>query len=114
MFIELAAVMMLLPDETEEPSERSPPSTAASNLPLAAASIRFCFVGASDLCKWRERENERNGFKTNLVLQSALTGLDPKLGMIFGAVVRITSLFDHNMYVERSRIVANRSRLREI
>ena len=62
MFIELAAVTMLLPDETEEPSERSPPSTAASNLPLAAASIRFCFVGASDLCKWRERENERNGF----------------------------------------------------
>ena len=52
MFIELAAVTMLLPDEMEEPSEMSPPSRAASNLPLA--SIRFCFVGASDLWKFRE------------------------------------------------------------
>ena len=57
MFIELAAVTMLLPDEMEEPNEMSPPSKAASNLPLlaaAAASIRFCFVGASDLWKFRE------------------------------------------------------------
>ena len=70
MFIELAAVTMLLPDEMEEPSERerSPPSAASNPLPwaLAAASIRFCFVGASALCKWRISHYR--------VLQGAATG----------------------------------------
>ena len=70
MFIELAAVTMLLPDEMEEPSEMSPPSRAASNLPLlaAAASIRFCFVGASDL--WKCRGNGLKMVNKILVWQS--------------------------------------------
>ena len=72
MFIELAAVTMLLPDEMEEPSEMSPPSKAASNLPLlaaaAAASIRFCFVGASDL--WKCRGNGLKMVNKILVWQS--------------------------------------------
>ena len=71
MFIELAAVTMLLPDEMEEPSEMSPPSRAASNLPLlaaAAASIRFCFVGASDL--WKCRGNGLKRVNKILVWQS--------------------------------------------
>ena len=53
MLMESAAVTMLLAaaDEMDELSERSPPSPAL-NLPLpAAASIRLCFVSASDLCK---------------------------------------------------------------
>ena len=66
MFIELAAVTMLLPEEMEEPSEMSPPSRAASNLPLA--SIRFCFVGASDL--WKCRGNGLKMVNKILVWQS--------------------------------------------